>query len=49
MQQRDGDISRTPTGLPVSCRGLFALTQGYIFASRYEILGIPGQGGMSTI
>ena len=30
-------------------RGLFALTQGYIVASRYEILATLGQGGMGTV
>ncbi len=30
-------------------RGLFALTQGYVVASRYEILATLGQGGMGTV
>jgi serine/threonine protein kinase len=30
-------------------RGLFALTQGHVVASRYEILSTLGQGGMGTV
>src|SRR5258708_26580169 len=30
-------------------RGLFALTQGHVVASRYEILATMGQGGMGTV
>jgi hypothetical protein len=30
-------------------RGLFALTQGYLVPSRYEILATLGQGGMGTV
>src|SRR5258708_8544117 len=30
-------------------RGLFALTQGHVVASRYEILATLGQGGMGTV
>jgi serine/threonine protein kinase len=30
-------------------RGLYALTQGHVVASRYEILATLGQGGMGTV
>jgi serine/threonine protein kinase len=38
------------TEICFSCgRGLFALTQGSVVASRYEILATLGQGGMGTV